>query len=138
MATGPHLGTLIKRARERRRWTQRQLADAVGVNVKTIDNWEAGRTSPRNRLGALEQVLGIALYEERNPAPEELVPQDDWETGVLSDPDLPDDIKRRFILDSRASRAAYSGPSRSPGTARTEHRGQPGAARSAGRHRAAG
>ena len=140
MATDSHLGTLIKRARERRRWTQRQLADALGVNPKSVDNWENGRTSPRNSIGALEEVLGISLDEDQ-AAPEKddwQVPDDDWETGVLSDPDLPDDIKRRFILDSRASRAAYSGPSRSPGTARTEPRGQPGAARSAGRHRAAG
>lgn len=57
-------GTRIKRARERRRWTQRQLADALGVNIKTVDNWENGRTSPKNSLGALEQVLGISLDDE--------------------------------------------------------------------------
>ena len=110
MATEPVIGTMIKRARERKRWTQRQLADAVGVNVKTVDNWEAGRTSPRNRLGALEEVLGVALYAEQ-PGPDELAdllpPTDDWEADVLA-ADLPDSIKRRFITDSRRARSAYA------------------------------
>lgn len=64
MAAGPPLGTRIKRARERKRWTQQQLADALDVNIKTIDNWENGRTSPRSSIGALEDVLGISLDED--------------------------------------------------------------------------
>lgn len=52
------LGTRIKRARERRRWTQQELADRLGVDRKTVDNWENGRTTPRSSLGALEEVLG--------------------------------------------------------------------------------
>lgn len=58
-----HIGTRIKRARERLRWTQRNLADAVGVNVKSVDNWENGRTSPRSAIGALEDVLGVSLSD---------------------------------------------------------------------------
>ena len=112
MPAQSNVGTMIKRARERKRWTQRQLADAVGVNVKTVDNWEAGRTSPRNRLGALEEVLGVALYDEQKPGPDELAgllpPADDWEAGVLSDSDLPDNIKRKLITDSRRARSAYA------------------------------
>lgn len=46
-------GRAIKAARERRHLTQQQLADIVGVDRKTVDNWEHGRTSPRNRMGAL-------------------------------------------------------------------------------------
>jgi transcriptional regulator with XRE-family HTH domain len=64
MATGdPHLGTKIKRARERKRWTQQQLADAVGRNVKTVNNWETGRTEPASSLGAIEEVLGVNLSD---------------------------------------------------------------------------
>lgn len=55
------LGTTIKRARERKRWTQQQLADAVGVSQKTIDNWENSRTAPRSSLGAIEQALNVNL-----------------------------------------------------------------------------
>lgn len=52
------LGARIKRARERARMTQRELAEALGVDPKTVDNWENGRTTPKSSLGALEQVLG--------------------------------------------------------------------------------
>jgi transcriptional regulator with XRE-family HTH domain len=61
MATEPRLGTRIKRARERKRWTQQQLADRVGVNRKTVDNWENDRSGPRSSIGILEDVLGISL-----------------------------------------------------------------------------
>lgn len=44
----------IRDARERRHMTQQQLADVLGVDRKTVDNWENGRTSPRNRMGALK------------------------------------------------------------------------------------
>jgi transcriptional regulator with XRE-family HTH domain len=107
MTDAPSIGLRIKRARERRRWTQRQLADAVGVNIKTIDNWEAGRTSPKNRLGALEDVLGISLTAV--PAPEPgLVAGDEWERSVLDDPDLDAETKRELIAASRAARDAYA------------------------------
>jgi transcriptional regulator with XRE-family HTH domain len=67
MATGLSLGTLIRRARERKRWTQQQLADAVGKGVRTVNDWENGRTSPRSSIGALEDVLGISLSEPGVP-----------------------------------------------------------------------
>jgi len=107
MATEPALGTLIKRARERKRWTQRQLAEALGVNIKTVDNWESSRTLPKNRLGAIEEVLGITLEPETTAAPAELVPTDEWEASVLADRYLPDDEKRWLIEQSRAARLAY-------------------------------
>src|ERR1044071_6878196 len=66
MAT--EIGTRIKRAREHKRWTQRQLADALQVNVKTVDNWENGRTSPRSSIGALEEVLEVSLSGEEAEA----------------------------------------------------------------------
>lgn len=69
-------GTRIKRARERKRWTQRQLADALGVNIKTVDNWENGRTSPRNSVGAIEEILGVDLSEEQPEPPPDPIPQD--------------------------------------------------------------
>jgi transcriptional regulator with XRE-family HTH domain len=73
MAT--EIGTRIKRARERRRWSQRELAERLGVNRKTVDNWENGRTRPANSIGALEDVLGVRLDDEPEPelpTPEEL------------------------------------------------------------------
>ncbi|HEY1705931.1 MAG TPA: helix-turn-helix transcriptional regulator [Trebonia sp.] len=61
------LGTRIKRARERKRWSQQRLADALGVDRKTVDNWENGRTKPRSSVGALEEVLGVSLAEGTGP-----------------------------------------------------------------------
>ena len=106
MATDPSIGTSIRRARERRRWTQRRLADELGVNVKTVDNWEHNRTSPRSSIGALEDVLDISFDGTPEPEPE-LIPMNDWERATLLNPDLPEDVKRAFILDWRRERAAY-------------------------------
>lgn len=61
MATEPAIGTRIRRARERKRWSQQRLADELHVNRKTVDNWENGRTEPRSSIGALEEVLGVRL-----------------------------------------------------------------------------
>lgn len=67
VAMATDIGTRIKRARERKRWTQRQLAEALKVDRKTIDNWENGRTSPRSSIGAIEEVLGMRLDAEPEP-----------------------------------------------------------------------
>ena len=64
MATGLTLGTRIRRARERLRWTQQRLADAIGVSVRSVNDWENDRTEPRSSIGALEDVLGTSLGEE--------------------------------------------------------------------------
>lgn len=66
MATeNPHIGTRIRLARERLLWSQQQLADATGVDVKTVRNWEkTGRV--RNRRGKLEEVLGISFDDDTN------------------------------------------------------------------------
>lgn len=53
-------GTVIRRARERRRWTQRQLADELGVSIRAVNDWENDRKLPR-MLGDVEHVLGISL-----------------------------------------------------------------------------
>lgn len=55
------IGLKIKRARERLRWTQAQLADAIGVTQKTIDNWEHDKSYPKSSVGALEDVLAVSL-----------------------------------------------------------------------------
>jgi DNA-binding XRE family transcriptional regulator len=52
------IGLKIKRARERLRITQEELARAVDVSQKTIDNWENDRSYPRSAIGALEAHLG--------------------------------------------------------------------------------
>lgn len=61
------LGTRIKRARERMRWSQQRLADELGVGVRSVGSWERGETVPRNAIGALEEVLGVDLTGDAQP-----------------------------------------------------------------------
>lgn len=108
MAPDTPIGTRIRRARERLLWTQRQLADALEVDEKTVRNWEADRGYPRNRIGALEQVLGVSLDgEEPSPRPEYDDPdlQRVWE---LSD-GLPEDARRELVRLAGKMRAARRG-----------------------------
>jgi transcriptional regulator with XRE-family HTH domain len=104
--TRPHppIGPLIRRGRERRRMTQEQLAEAVGVTARTVSSWEQGRRLPKNRTGALEEVLGVSLDGAEDPMPE---PTDEWERSVLADPDLPAEWKVSLVRESRAARAEY-------------------------------
>ena len=56
----------IKSARERRQMTQQELADEVGVSLRTVGSWERGETVPRNRMGAVAEALGIEVPGERD------------------------------------------------------------------------
>lgn len=126
MATTPRIGTMLRRARERKRMSQKQLAEALGVSRSAVNAWENDRAWPQNSIGALEQILGVSLTGE--PEVEELVPRNEWERATLADPDLPDEIKRAFVLEWRAARAAY----------KEQERARQESGRSAARHRAAG
>jgi transcriptional regulator with XRE-family HTH domain len=69
-AKPPKIGMRIRRARERRRMTQDQLADALGVARPTISNWEGDKSYPQNSIGALEYVLDVDLTGEHEQLPE--------------------------------------------------------------------
>ena len=117
----PPVGLVIRRARERKRWTQRDLAKAVGVSRASVDAWENSRTYPRNRIGALEEVLGISLDGQPGPVPDTSVgPLDDlkpwqepWEEEVAADEGLPVETRRWLITDSRRARVAHAERKRS-------------------------
>lgn len=49
----------IKAGRERRRLTQAELADELGVSMRTIGSWERGESIPRNRVAALIEALNL-------------------------------------------------------------------------------
>lgn len=50
-------GQQIRDARERAGLTQEQLAQRVGVTLRTVGNWERGASVPRNRLARIREVL---------------------------------------------------------------------------------
>jgi transcriptional regulator with XRE-family HTH domain len=107
MAAGTELGTRIKRARERRHWRQADLARAIGVNVKTVGNWERGHTIPRNRIGAIEATLGISLTEDEAAEASWYDPDDPIERGIAEDPRLPEPVRRDFVAQLRAKRLEH-------------------------------
>lgn len=59
-------GAQLREARESRRWTQEQLAEAVGVTLRSIGNWERGSV-PANREARIRDVLGDHLTPGGNP-----------------------------------------------------------------------
>jgi transcriptional regulator with XRE-family HTH domain len=63
--TAEATGTLIQRARQRKRLTQQELADALDVSRSAVVNWETGKHFPLRYVGAIEELLEIAI-----PAPE--------------------------------------------------------------------
>lgn len=108
MAETP-LGERIRRARQLRRvdgkpMTQRQLAEALGVDRKTVDNWENGRTRPRD-IYALEHVLGVTLTGSPDAlvfrGPEE---EDFWRN--LQTAGVAEDERRKLLEQFRRNREA--------------------------------
>lgn len=57
------VGSRIRAGRQRRGWSREELAQKLGsrVTTRTIDNWENGRSRPRDYAGALVHLLGIEL-----------------------------------------------------------------------------
>lgn len=85
---GVRMGEKIKRARQAARMTQQQLADELGVSLRTITSWERGQNAPLNRLPVIESVLGISLDDE-----------DDGPSDALrdaTDRELLDELARRL------------------------------------------
>lgn len=59
--TETSLAVTIRRARERKRMTQDQLAEALGVSRSAVNAWENDRAVPQRSIGAIEEVLGITI-----------------------------------------------------------------------------
>jgi transcriptional regulator with XRE-family HTH domain len=56
----PALAAALVAARERAGKTQTQVAEALGVDVATIGNWEAARTEPKHsQLARLVLFYGV-------------------------------------------------------------------------------
>lgn len=107
MATGTRIGTRIKRARERQLMSQEELAAKLRVSRSAVNSWERDRSYPRNRIGALEEVLGIVLAGDAEPEAEPESEWERWERSVLTNPHLPRDVAEAMVRDARDARDAY-------------------------------
>lgn len=47
----------IKKMRKNKGLTQSELAKAIGVDIKTVQNWEAGRPIPKTKYGILRAIF---------------------------------------------------------------------------------
>lgn len=54
------VGSRIKSARLRLGMEQKQLAEILGVNEKSVSNWEIGLYSPHRHIGPLAAALGVS------------------------------------------------------------------------------
>lgn len=58
------IGTRIKTARLQRRLTQKQVGEALGINDRHVQAWEAGRRNPGPKhLAKLSEVLGLDVRD---------------------------------------------------------------------------
>lgn len=61
----------VKQAREEIGFSQAELAEAVGVTTRTIQNWEAGISSPKPpQVKAIERLLKILPTPAEVQAPD--------------------------------------------------------------------
>lgn len=83
------IGTVIRDVREQRNWTQAHLADAAGVDKRTIQRIESGEVSPRaETIMALQNALGIEF--------------DKTKRGGTSGEEIQNPIWRRWLNSAQA------------------------------------
>lgn len=57
------LGQQLRSVRRARRWTQGDLASALGVSQTTIARWETDGIPSRRHYAALAELLGVSVGE---------------------------------------------------------------------------
>lgn len=69
----PRIGRKIRRAMERKRLDQGDVAEALGVSRSAVNAWINNRAWPANSIGALEELLDVELddAEDEPETPEE-------------------------------------------------------------------
>jgi transcriptional regulator with XRE-family HTH domain len=73
--TTTHYSTKIKELRLKRVWSQEQLADIAGINVRTIQRIEHGDVASFESLKAVANALGVDVGELLAPPPTDKKPQ---------------------------------------------------------------
>ena len=115
-------GYLMSLARERSGMSRKDVADSLGVNQKTVYNWEAGRNIPdADTFIVLCRIYKVESFELFNPPPVQessVSPLDQQRTilyshflaglqeaGLADDP--PGDDVQRFVRSLVASSLAF-------------------------------
>ncbi|PSS43621.1 hypothetical protein C6401_10840 [Arthrobacter woluwensis] len=62
-------GEEIRAARERAGLTQTELANQLGVSLRSVGNWERGEHPPRNREAAIRAILAGFMDDSPRAAP---------------------------------------------------------------------
>lgn len=119
----PTLGARIRRARERARLSQEELADRVGASSRAVGDWENDRRKPRNRLAVLEEVLGVSLDDDE-PETEPAIPKSLLREIMESD-DLTDEERVRVIAAIDSTLAKERGEKGSSAQAGAQERHRP-------------
>ena len=107
---------LLKAERIKRGWTQAKVAEAVGVDTKTVGRWERGQGVPypyfREQLCALfgktaEQLGLLAVYEDATVddaaslGVQSTVPDIPTQASFLTDPTIPQSLQSATSLVGR-------------------------------------
>ena len=104
MAPQPRIGTRLRRAIERKRMQQADVARALGVSRSAVNAWVNDRAYPPNSIGALEERLDVDLTGGEGAE----VYTDPVELAIWEDPSIPDEADRReMIADLRERRRRY-------------------------------
>jgi transcriptional regulator with XRE-family HTH domain len=92
------LGQNIARLRRLKRWTQRELAEALHTDHSMVTRWERGKVAPRpDTLERLAEAFGISVDELTLGAP--LAPSQFF--ARLEDPELSALLAQVDVLDQR-------------------------------------
>jgi transcriptional regulator with XRE-family HTH domain len=102
MAPQPRIGTRLRRAIERKRMDQADVARALGVSRSAVNAWVCDRAYPRSAIGALEALLDVDLTSPEGGE----VYTDAAELAIwdLPEDELTEDEKRDLIAKLRAAR----------------------------------
>lgn len=81
-------GKRVAAARKESRLSQRSLASELGVSVRTVQNYEAGKFIPYRHLGTLSRLFGCSaswlLYGREDPTITQLLARSREQRGELA------------------------------------------------------
>jgi transcriptional regulator with XRE-family HTH domain len=65
------IGRRIKKARERKGWTQLEFASEANVSPSSVQRWESGRLPPVRELWRIAGILGVPTEDLVEPEPDD-------------------------------------------------------------------